>query len=335
MKKSLVITLLAGFILLNSCSNDLDVAAPWKDIPVVYGLLNIKDGAHYIRVEKAFLDPTANAFDIARNPDSLYYDNATVQLQRVSNGQVFTLQRVDGDQEGLPREPGVFAESPNYLYKINANQIGLKGGENIKIMVDRGNGSPVVTGEAVMLDTIRLDIPRSDGSNPLKYLYNIDSKVSWRTKKDAKVFDVVLILNYAEYPADNPAAVQEKSVEWVWARGLRNTNSEDQLAVEKKGIEFYQVLQSALAVNTNLRRIFKSVDVSIVGGGEALDKFVSVSLANTGITASQEIPDYTNLSEGKGVFSSRTFLYKKNFQIHAETRDSLKNGIYTRLLNFE
>ena len=103
--------------LITACDNELVVVDKWKDIPVVWGLLSKSDTAHYIRVEKAFLDPTTSAYDIARIPDSLYYDEAVVTLKRVNTGQVFTLERVDGDLEGYPREGGVFAEVPNYLYE--------------------------------------------------------------------------------------------------------------------------------------------------------------------------------------------------------------------------
>ena len=45
------------------------------------------------------------------------------------SGEIFTytLQRVDGDAPGVnqPRDLGIFATSPNWLYKIDADQINL------------------------------------------------------------------------------------------------------------------------------------------------------------------------------------------------------------------
>src|SRR5688572_27152203 len=134
--------LLTLSVILYSCDNELVVTDEWKDIPVVWGLLNASDTAHYIRVEKAFLDPTTSAFDIAQIPDSLYYDNASVSLRRISSGQVFPLQRVNGDLEGYPREEGIFAETPNYLYKIKANSINLMPGELYEFILERGEGKP-------------------------------------------------------------------------------------------------------------------------------------------------------------------------------------------------
>src|SRR5688572_11948988 len=131
--------LLTFVAILTACDNELVVTDEWEDISVVWGLLNKSDTAHYIRVEKAFLDPTTSALDIARIPDSLYYENATVSLKRVNTGQVFMLERVNGELEGYPREEGIFAETPNYLYKIKANVINLVIGEKYEFVLDKGD----------------------------------------------------------------------------------------------------------------------------------------------------------------------------------------------------
>ena len=154
MKNNLLFALFIFSMFWSACSNDFDVTAPWRDIPVVYGLLNADEDVHFIRLEKAFLDPENSALSIAQVADSLYYENAIVQLERVSNGEIFTytLQRVDGDAPGVnqPRDLGIFATSPNWLYKIDADQINLVPGETIKLIVDRGNGLPLVTAQTVV-----------------------------------------------------------------------------------------------------------------------------------------------------------------------------------------
>jgi hypothetical protein len=38
-----------------SCETDFELNAEWKDITIVYGILNQNDTAHYIRIQKAFL----------------------------------------------------------------------------------------------------------------------------------------------------------------------------------------------------------------------------------------------------------------------------------------
>lgn len=334
MKKIFFFALLSTLLFSMSCSNDFDVAAPWKDIPVVYGFLNIQDNVHYIRVEKAYLDPDANALELAKNPDSLYYPNLNVQLERVSNGQFFTMTKIDGNTVGLPREEGVFATTPNWLYKIDSSAIKLVPGETIRLHVDRGNGLPDVTAETVVLQNGQMRSPKPPLSNTFDFKNNLDTKLSWSADDDAEIFDAKLVFRYAEYINNDFSTLEEKSLEWIWGRGIRNETDRAEIIVEKKGIEFYEVLRNNLVADPSIKRIFQGFDIEIVGGGKALEKYVNVALANTGITGSQELPTYSNLSEGLGVFSSVNYIRASGVLLTQTTRDSLLHGYITKDLNF-
>ena len=53
MKKAASIFVLALLMLVNSCETELDVA-PYKPITIVYGLINIRDTAQYVRINRGF-----------------------------------------------------------------------------------------------------------------------------------------------------------------------------------------------------------------------------------------------------------------------------------------
>ncbi len=334
MKKNLFFALMGSLLFLASCSNDFEVAAPWKDIPVVYGLLNIQDPVHYIRLEKAFLDPDASALDIAQIADSLYYQNATVELEKLGTGERFTLERVDGNLIGLPRDSGIFASSPNWLYKIDSSQLKLGRNDEIRLIINRNNGLPEVTATTSIIDTSLLSTPTT--LKGIGFNYNLDTDIEWSSPEDARIFDVKLIFHYAEFNTDNPTDIQEKAYEWVWAQGYRVDFPESVYRISKIGKEFYQLLQQNLEVNPKIKRIIQPFEVQIIAGGEELEKYVNVSLANSGsITSSQELPIYTNLSEGRGIFSSINYRINKGIQLRQDSRDSLRMGIYTKDLNFQ
>ena len=333
MKKTLFFILTAFVLTTLSCSNDFEVATDWKDIPVVYGLLNLQDPTHYLRVEKAFLDPDANAETIARIPDSLYYENALVQLERVSNGQVFNLSRVDGNLVGLQRDSGVFAGAPNWLYKIDSSQIKLKEGESIRLRIDRGNGLQEVSSETLILKPSALKSPAPTGGT-FRFDYGKETKITWVASPDAKIFDVKLVINYTEYEIANPANKWNRKIDWNWYRGYRNLDGSTTLSVVKDGVEFYEVLRNNVPVNSALKRVLSGIDIIIIGGGESLEKYINVGLANTGITGSQELPSYSNLSEGRGIFSSITKLESKGLLLNPSSWDSLRVGVITKDLNF-
>jgi hypothetical protein len=313
--------------LFTSCDNELVVTDEWKDIPVVWGLLNKSDTAHYIRVEKAFLDPTTSALDIARIPDSLYYETATVSLKRVNTDQVFTLQRVNGDLEGYPREGGIFAETPNYLYKIKANVINLVVGESYQFILDRGDGTPPVTAETIILPKPVLRNPNP--GSLLTFKRNSLFTFMWNEMPDAGIFDIKLKFHYSERTPATGNQFFPKEFEWSVVRNLETRE------YKMDGVDFYNTVKSKIQADIEATRHFDSLDIIVWAGGKELATFIKITQANTGITSTQDIPEYTNLSEGVGIFSSRNVSYYTGFQLSNQSLDSLKNSSITKTLNFQ
>ncbi len=333
MKKLMILAALYLVAIQFSCSNDFEINADWKDIPITYGLIDLSDTALYVRVERAFLTDGEDASEVAKIPDSIYYQNATVMLERVSNGQTFTMQRVDGNDWGFPREEGDFAQDPNFLYRLDSTDIKLKPDEEIRIRIDRGNGLPEVTSKVVILG--KMAISRPGGANinfdPSEFVF---TDVSWQAPDSAIIFDVNLYFNYAEYPASNPGDISYHTVKWPWVQGLRRESSADNFSQKKPGLEFYRHLANNIPIDASKSRVFLGIDIEVIGGDEYVRNYVSASLANTGITASQDIPSYTNMSEGKGIFGSISKFKKLGLVLTDKSRDSLKAGYLTRELNF-
>lgn len=335
--KKMLLAALPAVLIFGACSTDFELEAPWKDIPVVYGFLNLQDTAHYIRVEKAFLQPGGNANSIAQIADSLYYDPAqiTVQLQKRSTGQRFTLQRVDGNAEGYPRAAGPFVQAPNYLYKIRASAINLSAEQDIRLLIERGNGLPPVTADAVVLGPIepQANLP----AGPLNLDYTRTLLFVWNVPASGAIFDLRMFIHYSEEDANAPGVFRPKTLEWVLKKDLQKSQpGETSIRFsELRGEDFYRFVGSNLPNIGNRRRMFNSIDILYTAGGSALRELIRVEQANTGITSSQSIPVYTNLSEGRGVFSSRTQARRTGIILNGPSLDSLRFGIHTRQLNFQ
>ncbi|MEP6648211.1 MAG: hypothetical protein ABJC12_14065 [Saprospiraceae bacterium] len=312
---------------LSACSNELVVVDKWKDIPVVWGLLNKSDTAHYIRVEKAFLDPTTSAYDIALIPDSLYYPHAIVTLKRINSGQVFTLERVDGDLEGYPRDSGVFAQSPNFLFKIKANVINLVVNEKYEFSLDKGDGTVPVTGNTIILPKPVLRNPAV--GNLLGFRPKSQFTFMWNQIDNAGIYDLKLRFHYLEKSPSTGNVYLPKSVEWT----VENSIIENEFKID--GGDFYSALKSNIKEDFEATRRFDSVDIIVWCGGKELEEFVKITHANTGFTSTQDIPTYTNLTEGLGIFSSRNVSYNTGFQLTPQALDTLRKGIQTKPLRFQ
>lgn len=338
MKKTLIFSFLLVVLFGQSCSNDFDVTAPWRDIPVVYGLVDLNEPVHFIRVEKAFLDPDADATDIAQIADSLYYEPSLI-VQFEVDGNVFDLERVDGNGIEFPREEGIFAHEPNWLYKIDQAEIGLEEGDIVSLNIDRGGNLPAVTASTQVQGPGRLRTPDPTlPSGPrLDFSSNIPEEIKWQSSDDASIFDVSVFFNYVEFPASDPNASVEKSLEWIWAQGVRAAITLDNAShvVSKETQEFYEILANNIEVDSDIVRFFTGCTVRIVSGGEDFEKYVTVVQANTGITGSTEPPTFTNLSEGLGVFSSRNIIEVEGILLSNPTMEEIRTNELTAPLNFQ
>ena len=55
MKKNITLLLLVGCMTtFFSCSTDVELYADYKDVPVVYGIINILADTNYVKITKAF-----------------------------------------------------------------------------------------------------------------------------------------------------------------------------------------------------------------------------------------------------------------------------------------
>lgn len=322
-----------------SCSNDFELVEKGAEIPVVYGVLSAQDTATYIRVEKAFIDEKIGGDVLAKDAANLYFEDINVKLRHVSSGKEVILQRVDGNLEGYQRVEGIFADAPNYLYKIKRNQLNYVANEDYKLIIAKNDG-PTLTES-----TTKILRPLSDDSNDVEprngtffsFAYQSDFRVTWYPDVNSVIHDVILTVNYTEYLG---STATEKSV--VWKAGIntsdRNAQSNSYSFVTK-GRNFYEFMSSAIPVagpNNPVTRVFKDITLRIVSGGHPIRDLIRIGQVNLGITSSGEIPTYTNMSNGaRGIFTSKTEFIREGIGVSSLTLDSLRNGVITRNLNFK
>ena len=124
-------------------------------------------------------------------------------------------------------------------------------------------------------------------------------------------------------------------MEWTIAQGIEDPEGTATPGYKWPGSEFYNSVSANIDVDPDATRIFESIDIIVWCGGKELQNYQTITLANTGITSTQEIPEYTNLSEGKGIVTSRNFSDNMGYGLHNQSLDSLKNGSVTGDLNFQ
>jgi len=123
MKVRYLLFLIFSGCLFFACKPNFDLNSPYKDVPVVYGILDYKDSIHYVKIYKGYQPKQGMALIDAQNPDSIYYyDNIKVVLEeydvndkRTSRPDIPLYITYD-----FPRDSGIFYyEKERILYYTN------------------------------------------------------------------------------------------------------------------------------------------------------------------------------------------------------------------------
>jgi hypothetical protein len=337
----LLLLTLPFFAIWSACSNDFDVTTDWTEIPVVYAILSPTDTAHYIRVEKAFLDPVKGAPEIAKIADSLYYPENAIRvfLVRELNGDRMQLTRVDGAREGIVRKTGVFAASPNWLYKLpTINNGKINGGERYRLEIERTDGKPKVTAHTKLPADIIFNSP-----NPAQFPRIISFKdtsgidLQWRTDTFGLFNNVSMRIKYQEQDA-NGGVVARRSFIWKAAEKIKRTNIAGPSFLNRTTLlqsRFFKVLQDSIpAIAPGRFRYFEQGELIIETGGYEIGQLLDVQAVATGLTGAEIIPTYSNISEGYGIFSSKSTSILTNVKFSPETVETMNKIPQLRVLGF-
>ena len=308
--------------------------ASWKDITIVYGMLNASDTAQYIKVEKAFLDPKTNALVIAQIPDSIFYKNLTVDLEEFSNGNLvktINLTKIDGNLDGHPKQGGIFAGSPNWLYKtkqtINQNSV-------YKVRVTQTDNGKIVSAQTAIVNDFNVLVPGF--SQPIFFNPGHKSNVNWKSAKDGKVYGLTVRINYVSMVKADTTIKVYQHADWAIfndkvVNDITGNQNEDEYI---ESTTFYEFLANHLIPSTDtVRRAINMTYIFSVAGDE-FNTYTLVNQSALGLTSGSVKPAYTNVENGTGLFSSRFNKNIINVPFDSRTIDTLACHSLTKSLKF-
>ncbi len=338
--KKILFAIIAFAAIFNSCSTDFDLTAKYKEVMVVYGLLNIQDTEHYIRIEKAFLDESTSALLISQNPDSIYYEPGLEVIIRQLNSSggedgVLYLERVNGDTLGMPKDSGIFANSPNILYRFKTPD-SLKEDHSYQLEINNPATGKSVRSQTPLVNDFQFLFPSS--TTPWNPASPTPLTVQWRSAKNGKVYDLIVRFHYEEWDKVTPNIRDPKFIDLVLARNIEAPNLEggSNIQLPLSGEAFYLAVKSKIPVNPLVNRevVFPTFDFLVNVGGEELYNYIRVNQSQLGITSQSAVTTYTNIENGLGIFSSRYFKVQSGIDMHPNGIDTLACGHITLGLGF-
>lgn len=301
--------------LFQACSTDVDLYADYKDITVVYGLLDSNKDTNYIKINKAFLGP-GNALEIALIADSSNYPeklNSRIIEYRSSmqNGQytqtcVFELDTITIHN----KENGVFYAPDQLVYytteKIHSNTDNRF--YKYALEIDHGDTTlraetNIVGGDSFVILLNQLNVVGNTSSGVIK----------WTPCPYAAIYGLKIDFNFTELSPSNDSV--HRCISWdLGTFPLSELDYEyGVFSLSYTPSSFFQTMAYKLGADTlkNVERLVGSypVTIKISAGGEDLYNFISVNGPSNSIV--QNVPEYTNINGGYGVFSSRYTLEKR------------------------
>ncbi len=321
------------FLIVFSCETDFDIEASEREIPVVYGVLNVTEPKQYIRIQRAFLSKGGNVSDLSKDPNILYYSGGRAILTVTSTGKTILGKRINTEDFGIKRDSGFFAESPNILYEFDTKDWLVTPPAKVIFTFE---DESLVKGVSAQISLVK-DVQLREGvpSAPLNLGYDRLITIGWNHSTETKLFDIIMRINYLEKSNKTNGVFLDKSVDWVLKDQLEVGSDPTKGSFSFKGLEFFKFLGSTLPISSDIQRNMKSVDILLTAGGNEFKEILNLNQANFGLTGSNNIPRYNNIINGIGFLSSRMKVSRTDISLSSASLDSLKFGVFTKALQFK
>jgi hypothetical protein len=292
----------------------------------------VQDPVQYIRLQRGYVDTAQNALTLARNPDSIYYGpSVLVQLYDESAEQYHLLQRVNGEDFGLPKDSGIFAQSPNILYLLDEP---LDRNSNYRLEVFNPKTGKRAIATTNLVAALQVNVP-SD-----QYVVNWTgheeelANFSWKHAAGAGIYDLKATFWFTNHYQSGQRETQ--SISWkIFTNQLAfNEPDEALLKYPYRTALFYQNVSGRIPANPNVvSRTADSVTFVMAAGGLELAMLISNQHVRDGLLSGMATPYYTNVKGGYGIFSS---IYRDTATaaLGATTLDSLRYSSRTAHLKF-
>ncbi len=295
-------------IILNSCETDIDVSADWKDITVVYGLMDQQDSVHYLRINKAFLGD-GSALEYAKEPDSSsYFNNLEVTLTQTGpNGKkVFTYDTIHVSN----KDSGIFYSPSQILYRSNfiiPEDINEGNDYKYDLLIRNKITGKEIKAATQIVNDFKISTPRY-GQPSIDFITDNNQKIEWTSAKNGKRYDVSIRFWFQEV-LNNSNDTIDRYIDWqLGSMKSGSLSGGEEMTMLYKPNALYDVAKVLIprkdGTESNVKaRLTNKTDFIIIVAGDELNTYIEVNTPSSGII--QDTPDYSNIENGLGLFSSR------------------------------
>lgn len=306
-----------------SCNNDLELFTEPVDLPFVYGIIESNDTTHYIKVTRTF-----QKFIDDVNVNDLYYENDSINvyIDEYSGGDLIYAHQAF-PVEGNDKEEGIFPHPIHKYYKISGTLLSNKLDHRYSIRVELTNGEHVENKEPFALqrnigvNKPKLELPdaiveigfKDLSGNPAPYKFHwgqsgggreelILTVVFLETNIETNTTDTVTmpVVVYNDIPTDKHG----NAIELL---GLRDLFDGMAKHLEKSKTFKRRMLNTQIEYIGAVKEVVGfGVGMDIWSESRDLTTYETIMYSQTQDGISQDIPNFSNLSNAVGMFSTRS-----------------------------
>jgi hypothetical protein len=254
-------------------------------------------------------------------------------LQRIKNGSALGSPITLSRDNSIPKDPGTFYSGsqgnaiyscPNTLFDDSEYKLTIRNSET---------GTEVTSQTGLVKDFGNLNSPPI-GASVASLVSNLDTypyAIKFNSAANARLYQVILRLNFTDSTTSGNFA---DSIDWIQpSQATDNLNGGQEMNFTIKGQDFMRYLGGTMHDYTGLIcRVPGNFKIIVIAAADELSTFIDVNKPSSSII--QEKPEYTNITNGLGIFSARMFKTSFNKPLAGQTKDTLSKGRYTHCLKF-
>jgi len=325
--KKLTFLFLLSSILFSSCETDFNVNADWKEVTVVYGLLDQNEDKQYIRINKAFLG-NENAYVMASVTDSVNYNpnNLEVKIEKLSaSGNVLETKMLTDTI--MFKEDGLFSVEENIIYLFDTDNF-LNEEKEYKLTITNKISGNIISSQTKLIHNLSLMSAFNNSAYKMGFYSQTgdfsNTTIEWTHSKNAAIYQMTLFVSYTEYGADTIVKTVQKVYPIIEYDG--NPNMSQQIT----GEEFFNLLAYNIPSSTTVNRRINNLDVLFSVGTADLNTYINLNEPPTGIVQERDL--FTNIDGGIGLFTARYNKMQENIFLTTTTKEAIATHLDS--LNF-
>jgi hypothetical protein len=290
--KPLLVLLLS--ISIYSCDKEVEILDEYKDIPIVYGLIDAADSISYLRIQKAYLS-VDDIYDEAQIIDSnIYQHKLDVSIQTGNRVIQFDTMTIKNKEEGLFFNP----EYPIY-YAVTKDLLDIN--QPLELEIKNPKTGNIATSTAHLMDASTIDIVR-----PTFYITLLkNSQIDFTSVPNIRFYQLVIRFHYMEMlPLDSSSQVYKYADLYSEIKMSNTTIGGENMNFYFRPSVFLGNLLIEIPPSNELERYLGRIELMIQTSEESFYTYYHSVQPNNSVI---EYPTfYTNIENGYGIFAGRS-----------------------------